>query len=99
MLHSLKIKIQDSDYIESIVEQDITPVEAEKIVGGMGKGFIIAEIKKFAEKIVIEKIEECAPDDLYCLMNVVPMVDVPGDSSIIANLPSSFVDKMSSIDR
>ncbi|MBW4423276.1 MAG: hypothetical protein KME50_02115 [Nostoc desertorum CM1-VF14] len=34
MHHSLKIKILDLDYIESIVEQDITDVEAEKIVGG-----------------------------------------------------------------
>ncbi|MCC5599734.1 hypothetical protein [Nostoc favosum] len=34
MHHSFKIKIQDLDYIESIVEQDITDVRAEKIVGG-----------------------------------------------------------------
>ncbi|MCC5606524.1 hypothetical protein LC612_06905 [Nostoc sp. CHAB 5834] len=34
MHHSLKIKILDLDHIESIVEQDITDVEAEKIVGG-----------------------------------------------------------------
>jgi hypothetical protein len=34
MHHSLKIKILDLDPIESIVEQDITDVEAEKIVGG-----------------------------------------------------------------
>lgn len=34
MHHSLKIKIRDLDHIESIVEQDITDVEAEKIVGG-----------------------------------------------------------------
>ncbi len=36
MHHSLKIKILDLDYIESIVEQDITDVEAEKIVRGSG---------------------------------------------------------------
>ncbi|MBD2244995.1 hypothetical protein [Nostoc sp. FACHB-888] len=35
MHHSLKIKILDLDHIESIVEQDITDVEAEKIVGGL----------------------------------------------------------------
>ncbi|MDZ8224506.1 hypothetical protein [Nostoc sp. ChiVER01] len=34
MHHSLKIKILDLDHIESIVEQDIRDVEAEKIVGG-----------------------------------------------------------------
>ncbi|WP_100899675.1 hypothetical protein [Nostoc flagelliforme] len=34
MYHSLKIKILDLDYIESTLEQDITDVEAEKIVGG-----------------------------------------------------------------
>ena len=34
MHHSLKRKILDLDHIESIVEQDITVVEAEKIVGG-----------------------------------------------------------------
>ena len=34
MHHSLKIKILDLDHIESIVEQNITDVEAEKIVGG-----------------------------------------------------------------
>ncbi|MCC5643927.1 hypothetical protein LC607_13415 [Nostoc sp. CHAB 5824] len=34
MHHSLKIKILDLDHIESIVEQDITDVEAEQIVGG-----------------------------------------------------------------
>jgi hypothetical protein len=34
MHHSLKIKILDLDHIESIVKQDITDVEAEKIVGG-----------------------------------------------------------------
>lgn len=34
MHHSLKIKILDLDHIKSIVEQDITDVEAEKIVGG-----------------------------------------------------------------
>jgi hypothetical protein len=34
MYHSLKIKILDLDHIESIVEQDITDMEAEKIVGG-----------------------------------------------------------------
>jgi hypothetical protein len=34
MHHSLKIKILDLDYIESIVEQDITDAEAERIVGG-----------------------------------------------------------------
>ncbi|MEH1839095.1 MAG: hypothetical protein V7L20_10075 [Nostoc sp.] len=34
MHHSLKIKIWDLDHIESIVEQDITDVGAEKIVGG-----------------------------------------------------------------
>ncbi|MEH1836134.1 MAG: hypothetical protein V7L29_29800 [Nostoc sp.] len=36
MHHSLKIKIRDLDHIESIVEQNITAVEAEKIVGGIG---------------------------------------------------------------
>ncbi|WP_100899902.1 hypothetical protein [Nostoc flagelliforme] len=34
MHHSFQIKILNLDYIESIVEQDITIVRAEKIVGG-----------------------------------------------------------------
>lgn len=34
MHHSLKIKILDLDHLESIFEQNITDVDAEKIVGG-----------------------------------------------------------------
>ncbi|MBN3939912.1 MAG: hypothetical protein V7L21_32100 [Nostoc sp.] len=61
MHHSLKIKILDLDHVESIVEQDITDVEAEKIVGG----------SSFIEGTV------CDPNDLYCLMNVPVIKDDP----------------------
>ncbi|MCC5657772.1 hypothetical protein LC608_12365 [Nostoc sp. XA010] len=77
MHHSLKIKILDLDYIESIVEQDIMDVEAEKIVGG------IQAVKR--EKIVKEEIivgeKVCADDDYYCKMNVDPMHD-PGSPTL-----------------
>lgn len=54
MHYSLKMKILDLDYIESIVEQDITSVEAEKIIGGTLIGSNLQQL--VPEKILVETL-------------------------------------------
>ncbi|MBE8964983.1 hypothetical protein IQ277_01625 [Nostocales cyanobacterium LEGE 12452] len=59
MHYSLKMKILDLDYIESIVEQDITSVQAEKIIGGT---LIVSKPQQLVpEKILVETLSVSKP--------------------------------------
>ncbi|MBE9106727.1 hypothetical protein IQ229_17870 [Nostoc cf. edaphicum LEGE 07299] len=60
MHYSLKMKILDLDYIESIVEQDITSVQAEKILGGTlitSKPQQLVREKTLVETISVSKVQ------------------------------------------
>jgi hypothetical protein len=80
MHHSFQINILDLDRNESIFEQDITDVEAEKIVGGNKISPVVGiikakknvEIEEVSKVVIIEKnkkgTDSCIPpmDDPYC---------------------------------
>ena len=101
MHHSLKIKIRDLDHIESIVEQDITDVEAEKIVGGtlsVSKSQLVLE-KTVAGRLSVSKSQLVSLLDpsktAACL--VPPIPDPPLPSCLIVPILSSLPGQISSI--
>jgi uncharacterized protein YbdZ (MbtH family) len=85
MYHSLKIKILDLDHIESIVEQDITDVEAEKIVGGT---LSVSEPQVVAEKTIVRVGGEHG----YELPPLVIPLPPPWRVVLISSLPDAALD-------
>ncbi|MDZ7949870.1 hypothetical protein [Nostoc sp. DedQUE09] len=83
MHYSLKMKILDLDYIESIVEQDITSVEAGKILGGtliISKPQQLAPEKSLVETLSVSKSQLVLKVDVKLDINlstVEPIVPIP----------------------
>lgn len=93
MYHSLKIKIRHLDHIESIVEQDITDVEAEKIVAGtlsVSKSQVVLEKTVGGTLSVIKSqlVSVLDPKTLEC--RVPPIPDPPLPPCIVVPIISSL---------
>ncbi|MEH2273936.1 MAG: hypothetical protein V7K40_03765 [Nostoc sp.] len=98
MHHSLKIKIWDLDHIESIVEQDITDVEAEKIVGGtlsVSKSQVVLEKTVGGTLSVIKSqlVSLVDPKTLEC--GTPPIPDPPLPPCIVVPIISSQAGQIS----
>jgi hypothetical protein len=90
MHYSLKMKILDLDYIESIVEQDITSVEAEKILGGT---LITSKPQQLVSEKILVKTLSVSKSQLVLKVNVNSNVSTvePIKPIPIPPLPSLYV--------
>ncbi|MBW4562702.1 MAG: hypothetical protein KME32_16450 [Mojavia pulchra JT2-VF2] len=72
MHYSFKIKILDLNHNQSIFEQDITDVEAAKIVGGKSSGSVISSLSASLNK----SLKPLGIKDINC-SDIEPLPDPP----------------------
>ena len=74
-----KIKILDLDHVKSIIEQEITPAEAEKIVGG-GRPSIVFAQKNSSPKIVRKPIIDILTTSIVVPQTIITTIHMPSGS-------------------